>query len=104
MTKTLTSLSNWAFAEEGSYAVMAGGTVKANGYGAVINVLAAVISSPTINTDTCMATDVVEACAPVMTGVWLHETFVDILSTVLPWICNMTMRTHGLTNIQICSR
>lgn len=62
---------------------MAGGTVKANGYGAVINVLAAVISSPTINADTGVTADGVEASTPIMAGVWLHETLVDIFSTVL---------------------
>ena len=90
LTNPLTRLSNWALAEEGSYTVMAGGTVEADGYGTVIDVLAAVVSSPTINADTGMAPDGVEACAPVMTGVWLHETLVDVLSTVLPWSCNMT--------------
>lgn len=84
LTNPLTCLSNWAFAEEGCYTVMARGTIEANGYGAVINVLTAVISSPTINADTGMTTDGVEASTPVMAGVWLHETFVDILSTVLP--------------------
>lgn len=62
---------------------MAGGTVEANGYGTVIDVLAAVISSPTVDTDTGMTSDSVEARAPIMAGIWLHKTLVDILSTVL---------------------
>lgn len=78
-----TRLSNWALAEEGCYTVMAGGTIEANGYGAVVNVLTAVISSPTINADTGMPTNGVEASTPIMAGIWLHETLVDILSTVL---------------------
>lgn len=79
-----TSLSDWALAEEGGHAVVAGGTVEANGYGAVIDVLAAVVSSPAVDADARMASDVVEARAPVMTGVGLHETLVDVLRTVLP--------------------
>lgn len=62
---------------------MAGGAIKTNSYCTVINVLAAVISSPTINADAGMATDGVEAGTPIMAGVGLHETFVDVLSTVL---------------------
>lgn len=79
-----TRLSNWALAEEGCYAVMAGGTIEANGDGAVIDVLTAVISRPTVDADTGMSPDGVEASAPIMAGIWLHETLVDILSTVLP--------------------
>ena len=85
MKNPLTRLSNWALAEEGCHAVMAGGAVEANGYGTVVDVLTAVISSPTVNADTGMTTDGVEASAPIMAGIWLHETLVDILSTVLPW-------------------
>lgn len=83
LTKPRTRLSNWALAEEGCYTVMAGGTIEANSYGAVVNVLTAVISSPTINADTGMPTNGVEASTPIMAGIWLHETLVDILSTVL---------------------
>lgn len=84
MINPLTCLSEWALAEEGCYTVMAGGTIEANGYGTVINVLTAVISSPTIDANTGMTADRVEASTPIMAGVWLHETLVDILSTVLP--------------------
>lgn len=64
---------------------MASGTVEANSYGAVIDVFTAVISSPTIDADTGMTADSVEASTPIMAGIWLHETLVDILGTVLPW-------------------
>lgn len=63
---------------------MAGGTIKANSYGTVVDVLTAVISSPTVNADAGVTTDGIEAGAPIMAGVWLHQTLVDILSTVLP--------------------
>lgn len=72
MTNPLTRLSNWALAEEGCYTVVAGGTIEANSDGAVINVLAAVVSGPTINADTSVTTNGVEASTPIMTGVWLH--------------------------------
>lgn len=81
--KPITCFSNWALAEERSYAVMARGPIEANSYGAIINVLTAIISSPAINTDTGMAPDGVEASTSIMAGIWLHETLVDILSTVL---------------------
>ena len=72
MTDPLTRLSNWALAEEGCHTVVAGGTIEANSYGAVVNVLAAVISGPTINADAGMTTNGVEASTPIMAGVWLH--------------------------------
>lgn len=62
---------------------MAGGAIEANGYRTVINVLTAVISSPTINTDTSMATNGVEASTPIMACIGLHLTLIHILSTVL---------------------
>lgn len=86
LSNPLTSLSNWALAEERCYAVMAGGTIEANSYGTVINILTAVISRPTINTDTGMTPNGVEAGAPIMARIRLHETLVDILSTVLPCV------------------
>lgn len=79
-----TRLSNWALAEEGCNTVMAGGTIETNSYGTVINVLTAVISSPTIHANAGVTTDGVETSTPIMAGVWLHETLIDILSTVLP--------------------
>lgn len=64
---------------------MAGGTVEANSYSTIINILTAVVSSPTVHTDTGVTPDGVEASSPVMAGVRLHEALIDILSTVLPW-------------------
>lgn len=79
-----TRLSNWALAEEGCNAVVTGCTIEANGYGAVINVLTAVISSPAVYANTGVTADGVEASTAIMASVGLHETLVDILSTVLP--------------------
>lgn len=83
LVNPLTCLSNRALAEKGCYAVMAGGAIKANGYGTVINVVTAVISSPTVNANTGVTADRVEASTPIVAGVRLHETLVDILATVL---------------------
>lgn len=76
---------------------MASGTIEANSYGAVIDVLTAVVSRPTINTDTGMTADGVEASAPVMAGIWLHETLVDILSTILPCVVRGHIGSHTFT-------
>lgn len=62
---------------------MAGGTIETDSNGTVINVLTAVISSPTIDANTGVPADGVEASTPVMAGIWLHETLINILSTVL---------------------
>ena len=83
VTKLNTCLSNRALAEEGSYAVVAGGAVKANGCCTVVDVLAAVVSSPAVNTHAVMAANGVEAGTPIMAGVGLHEALIDVLSAVL---------------------
>lgn len=62
---------------------MAGCTIEANGYGAIINVLTAVIAGPTVDANTGMTPDCVEASTPIVAGIWLHETLIDILGTVL---------------------
>lgn len=64
---------------------MASGAIEADCCCTVINVLTTVISGPTVNADTGVATDGVEACSSIVTGVGLHEALIDILSTVLPW-------------------
>lgn len=64
---------------------MARGSVEANGCRAVVDVLAAVVASPAVHTHAGMAADCVEAGPPVVAGVGLHETLVDVLSAVLPW-------------------
>lgn len=64
---------------------MAGCSVEANGYRAVINVLAAVVTSPAVDTDAGMPANCVEAGTPIVACVGLHETLVDVLRTVLPW-------------------
>lgn len=76
---------------------MARGSVEANGYRAVIDVLAAVIASPAVDTDAGVTANCVEAGAPVVAGVGLHETLVDVLSTVLPWSGYVIKDIHSHT-------
>lgn len=62
---------------------MARSAIEANSYCAVINVFTAVISGPSVHTDAGMTTDGVEASATIMACIGLHETLIDIFSTVL---------------------
>lgn len=64
---------------------MACGSVEANSCCAVVDVLAAVVTSPAVHTHAGMAANCVEAGTPVVAGVGLHETLIDVLSAVLPW-------------------
>lgn len=69
------------------------GTIKANCVCTIIDVLTAVVSSPAINTDTSMSTNGVEAGTTIVTGIWLHKTLINILSTVLscPFWCTLAI-------------
>lgn len=64
---------------------MARGAVEANSCSTVVDILAAVVAGPAVDTHAGMAANCVEAGAPIVAGVGLHETLVDVLSTVLPW-------------------
>lgn len=76
-------LSYGALAEERCHAVVAGSAVETNGDGAVIDVLAAVVARPAVDTHAGVAADGVETGTAVVAGVWLHETLVDVLGAVL---------------------
>lgn len=71
------------FAVEGSHTVMASGTLETGGTGTVINVLAAVLASPPIDTHTVVATVCVVAGSAILAGIGHELTFVHILCTVL---------------------
>lgn len=64
---------------------MACGSVEANSCSTVVNILAAVVASPAVDTHAGMAANGVKAGTSIVAGVGLHETLVDVLSTVLPW-------------------
>lgn len=62
---------------------MAGGPVEAGGHGTVIDVLAAVLARPAIDTHTVVAAVVVVAGATVLAGVGHQLALIHILSAVL---------------------
>lgn len=82
---------------------MTGGAIEADGYCTIVNVLTAVIPGPAVNTDTGVATDGVEACSAIVTGVGLHETLIDILSTVLPCPFWWTLAIIGIDSVNTYS-
>lgn len=78
-----TCLSLWTNAGERSHSVDAGGAVGTGGSEAVIDVLAAVVPAPAIDTHTGIAPIVVGAGAPILAGIGLQLAFVHILSAKL---------------------
>lgn len=78
-----TCLPNRTLAEKRSHSVMACRPIKTNCCCTVIDVLTAVVSSPAVHTDTGMSSNDVEAGATIVAGIRLHQTFIDVLSTVL---------------------
>lgn len=81
----LTCLSLWADAGEGSHPVDAGGAVGTGGSEAVVDVLAAVVPAPAVDTDAGVAPVVVGAGAPVLAGIGLELAFIHILRAKLAW-------------------
>lgn len=79
----LTCLSLWAHAREGGHTVNAGGARRAGGEGAVIDVLAAVVSTPAIDAHAAVASVAVGTGASVLTGVGLQQALVHILRAEL---------------------
>lgn len=59
------------------------GAVETDSCGTVINVLTAVVPRPAIDAYTGVPSNGVEACTAIVTSIGLHETLVDILSTIL---------------------
>lgn len=70
-------------AEEGRNTVMAGGAVVTSSAGTVVNVLAAVVSSPSVDTDAVVAAVSVVACPPILASIRHQLTLVHIFSAVL---------------------
>lgn len=78
-----TCLSYWTLAEERGHTIMACGSIKANCCCTIINVLTAVVSGPAVHAHTGVSPNDVETGATIVAGVWLHQTFIDVLSTIL---------------------
>jgi len=83
MGRGLTCAAVGTLAIEGGHPVVAGGPVEAGSHGAVVDVLAAVLSRPAINADTVVAAMVVVAGAPVLAGVGHQLALVHVLGAVL---------------------
>lgn len=66
-----TRLSFWARAGEGGHTVNASGALSAGGKGTVIDVLTAIITAPSIDTDTSITPIVIGAGASILTSVGL---------------------------------
>ena len=78
-----TCFPDGTLAEEGGHSVVARGAVEADGDGAVVDVLAAVVAGPAIDAHAGVAADGVEAGAAVVAGVGLHQALVHVLHAVL---------------------
>lgn len=88
----LTCAAVGALAVEGGHAVVAGGPVEAGGHGAVVDVLAAVLARPAVDTHAVVAAVVVVAGAAVLAGVGHQLALVHVLSAVLT--CQGTGHLH----------
>lgn len=62
---------------------MAGGSMEAHSRGTVIDILTAALASPAIDTHTAVATQSVEAGAPIVASVGLQLTFIHVLRAEL---------------------
>lgn len=81
----LTCLSFWANAWKRSHPIDASRSISTGGSEAIINVLAAVVPTPTIDTDTGVASIVVGAGTSVLTSVGLELTLINVFSAKLAW-------------------
>lgn len=73
---------------------MAGGPMEAHGRGTVINILTAALACPAIDTHTAVATQRVEASAPIVASVGLELTLVHVLRTELACGTQMHQSSH----------
>lgn len=85
----LTCPSVRTLAEERRDAVVAGGALRTGGAGAVVDVLAAVVSRPAVHTHAVKAADGVVTRAAILTRVGGEFTLVDVFRTVLTCECNV---------------
>lgn len=81
----LTCLSFWTNAWKRSHSINASRSISTGSSEAIINVLTAVVPTPTIDTDTGIATIVVGAGTSILTSVGLELTFINIFSAKLAW-------------------
>lgn len=79
-------------AEERGHAIMAGGAVVTSCAGTVVDVLAAVVTSPPVDTDAVVATVCIVARSSILTRVGHQLTLVHIFSAVLT--CEQSQREY----------
>lgn len=70
-------------AEEGGHAVVAGSTVVTSRTGTVVDVLAAVVTRPSVDADAVIAAVSVVARSSILAGVWHQLALVHIFCAVL---------------------
>lgn len=80
----LTCLSLWTQAGKGGHTVDAGGPRSAGSEGAVVDVLAAVISAPAVHAHAGVASIAVGAGASILARIGLQQTLVHIFRAELP--------------------
>lgn len=93
------SLAHGAGAVEGGHTVMAGGTMEAHSRGTVIDILTTALSSPAVDTHTAVATQSVEAGAPIVAGIGLQLTLVHILRAELACPLGRTLAVVSVDTI-----
>lgn len=81
---------------------MAGGPMEAHSRGAVINILTAALTRPAIDTHTAVATQRVEARAPVVASIGLQLTLVHILRAELACPLRRALAVVGVDTIHTC--
>lgn len=92
-----------AFTVERSHSVMTGGAVVAGSTGTVVNILTAVVSSPTVYTHTLVTAEGVVAGASILTGIWHQLTLINILCAQLTCEFGFTLTVVGVDTIHTCS-
>lgn len=70
-------------AEERGHTIVAGGAAVTSCAGTVVDVLAAVVTRPAVDTDAVVAAVRVVACSSVLTRVWHQLTLVHVFGAVL---------------------
>lgn len=86
-------------AEEGGYAVVAGGAVVTSSAGAVVDVLAAVVARPPVDADAVVAAVSVVARPSVLACVGHQLTLVHIFCAVLTCVMRWALAVVGVHTI-----
>lgn len=91
-----TCASMWTLAEERCNSIMTGCSTAASSIGAVINIFAAILSRPAVDTNAVISTMGVVACTTILASIWHQLTFIDIFSAVLASPLRRTLAVIGV--------